>query len=104
MQPLQKFEAISTVWYSKQAMGHNSLQKIVPDLFKTAGINGHFTNHSLRATAATSLYEQGMDEQLIMERTGHRSVEGKQKQSFLMSGIYSCWRQDFTTFVICTRL
>ena len=34
------------------------------------------TNHSLRATAATRLYEAGIDEQLVMERTGHRSLEG----------------------------
>ena len=28
------------------------------------------TNHSLRATAATRLFEAGVDEQLIMQRTG----------------------------------
>ena len=33
-------------------------------------------NHSLRATAATRLYQSGIDEQLVMERTGHRSLEG----------------------------
>ena len=42
-------------------------------LCKTAGIEGFRTNHSLRATAATRL---GVDEQLVMERTGHRSLEG----------------------------
>ncbi len=31
---------------------------------------------SLRATCATRLYEHGVDEQLIMERTGHRSEKG----------------------------
>ena len=34
------------------------------------------TNHSLHATAATRLYSSGIDEQLVMERTGHRSIEG----------------------------
>lgn len=58
-------------------MDHNSLQMVEPELFRAAGIDGHFTNHSLRATAATTLYEHGIDEQLIMERTGHRSIEGK---------------------------
>ena len=33
-------------------------------------------NHSLRATAATRLYQAGVDEQLVMEKTGHRSIEG----------------------------
>ena len=41
-----------------------------------AGIEGFKTNHSLRATAATHLYSSGVDEQLVMERTVHRSVEG----------------------------
>jgi len=30
----------------------------------------------LRATNATRLYTSGADEQLIMERTGHRSIDG----------------------------
>ena len=77
LQPLRKYEESSKVWFSKQPMGHNTLQLVVPELFKAAGIDGHYTNHSLRATAATSLYQHGVDEQLIMERTGHRSVEGE---------------------------
>ena len=34
------------------------------------------TVHSLRATTATRLYQSGVDEQLVMERTGHRSIDG----------------------------
>ena len=45
-------------------------------LCKSAGIPGYKTNHSLRATLTTRLYQSGVDEQLIMERTGHRSLEG----------------------------
>lgn len=41
-----------------------------------AGIGGFRTNHSLRATNATRLFSAGADEQLIMERTGHRSLDG----------------------------
>ena len=40
------------------------------------GIEGYKTNHSLRATAATRLYSSGIDQQLVIERTGHRSLEG----------------------------
>jgi len=40
---------------------------------KNAGFQGYYTNHSLRATAATRLYNAGMDEQLVAEKTGHRS-------------------------------
>uniref|UniRef100_A0A1X7UEF4 Tyr recombinase domain-containing protein n=1 Tax=Amphimedon queenslandica TaxID=400682 RepID=A0A1X7UEF4_AMPQE len=35
------------------------------------------TNHSFRGvTAATRLFQAGVDEQLIMKRTGHRSTDG----------------------------
>ena len=43
---------------------------------KAAGISGYKTNHSLRATTATRLFQAGVDEQLIMEKTGHHSLEG----------------------------
>ncbi len=34
------------------------------------------TNHPLRVSNATRLFQSGVDEQLIMTRTGHRSVQG----------------------------
>ena len=64
------------MWYTTKPLGHNSLTKTISRLCKSANIDGFKTNHSLRATAATRLYESGVDEQLIMERTGHRSLEG----------------------------
>ena len=38
------------------------------------GIPGYYTNHSLRATAATRLYQNDVDEQIIQEFTGHHSI------------------------------
>ena len=64
------------VWYSNTAVGHNTLDKTVKRLCAAAGIQGFKTNHSLRVTNATRLFQSGMDEQLIMCRTGHRSIEG----------------------------
>ena len=63
-------------WFSRAPLGHNTLKNIVKNMCKKAGIQGFKTNHSLRATAATRLYSSGVDEQLVMERTGHRSIEG----------------------------
>ena len=64
------------IWYQKSPVGHNLLAKTVSRLFKAAGIVGHYSNHSLRATSATRLFDAGVDEQLIMSRTGHSSAEG----------------------------
>ena len=44
-------------WYYPHAVGHNMLGQTVKRLCEKAGIQGHFTNHSLRATAATHLFE-----------------------------------------------
>ena len=66
----------SDIWYQKAAVGHNPLANTVTRLFKSAGISGHYSNHSLRATAATRLFDAGVDEQIIMSRTGHSSADG----------------------------
>ncbi|VDH97602.1 Hypothetical predicted protein, partial [Mytilus galloprovincialis] len=38
-----------------------------------AGIDEFYTNHSVRATTATRLFNANIPEQLIREQTGHRS-------------------------------
>ena len=74
LRPLQK--PVSDCWYSNQPVGHNKLDTSISRMCKNAGITGYHTNHSLRATAATRLHQSGsVEEQEIMERTGHRSIE-----------------------------
>ena len=74
LQPLEK--PTPTCWFTCRPIGHNKLEGTVARLCRQAGIPGYHTNHSLRATAATRLYQSGVDEQLVMERTGHRSLDG----------------------------
>ena len=62
--------------FSPRPIGHWSLDNTVSRLCKSAGIEGYKTNHSLRVTTATRLFQAGIDEQLIMERTGHHSTDG----------------------------
>ena len=64
------------IWYSKTPVGHNTLAGTVSRICKKAGVSGYKTNHSLRVTSATRLFQNGIDEQLIMSNTGHRSVDG----------------------------
>ena len=42
-------------------------------MLKDAGLDGFFTNHSLRRTAATRLFRAGESVKLIKEVTGHIS-------------------------------
>ena len=72
--PLKKPK--NDVWCSNVPVGHSTLGKTVSRLCSMAGIQGHKTNHSLRVTTATRLFHAWVDEQLIMKRTGHRSLDG----------------------------
>ncbi|CAC5422106.1 unnamed protein product [Mytilus coruscus] len=45
----------------------------VKRLCASIGLTGKRTNHSLRASAATRLYNAGIEEQRVAETTGHRS-------------------------------
>ena len=72
LQPLRRFTP--TCWYQDNPVGVNKLQKTVKVIAEQGGLPGFYTNHSLRATAATRMYHNNCDEQLIQEVTGHRSV------------------------------
>ena len=61
------------LWYTRKSLGHNTLTKTISRLCTAAGIE---TNHS-----ATRLYQSGVDEQLVMERTGHRRVRSYKRTS-----------------------
>ena len=46
---------------------------MVKCMMNKSGVRGHFTNHSLRATAVSRLFQEGVAEKLIRGVTGHRS-------------------------------
>ena len=60
-------------WYSRFPVGKNVLASTVENMMEAAGIEGNFSNNSLRATTASRLYSKNVDEQLISEQIGHRS-------------------------------
>ena len=68
-----KKNAMPSVWYCDQPYGVNKLKSTVREICKEAGIEGHFTNHSLRATCASRMYDKNIPEQMIKEVTGHKS-------------------------------
>ena len=111
LRPLQQPKSTEhgEVWFYNQAVGRNTLSQVVSKICKNAGIGGFRTNHSLRTSAACRLYEQGIEEQLIQEQTGHRSnaVRGykrttdamKRKISAMISGEHeNCKKPKSVTF------
>ena len=65
----------SEFWYEKRAVGHNTLSLTYKRICKLAGVEGQYSNHSGRATAATRLLKAGVPDKMALARTGHRSLE-----------------------------
>ena len=61
------------VWYSSQVVGLNTLKKTITEMLKSADLDGFFTNHSLRRSSLTYLFQAGVDRKLVKEFTGHCS-------------------------------
>ena len=56
--------------------GEEDEEEVVKRMCEQAKIKGSKSNRSLRATAATQMFQEGAPEKVIQERTGHRSLEG----------------------------
>lgn len=62
-------------WYEAVAIGKNSLGAFVKDICKDGGLPPR-SNHSLRATGATTMFQANVPEKIIQTTTGHRSIDG----------------------------
>lgn len=58
--------------YEKSPVGINKLNQILPVMCEAVGVKRK-TAHSLRVTLASSLFNAGINEKMIRQRTGHRS-------------------------------
>ena len=61
-----------TLSFENSPVGINTLNSILPNLCEAAGIKRK-TPHCLRVTCVSKLFNSGVEEKLIRERTGHRS-------------------------------
>ena len=61
------------VWFCDQPYGKNKVTGTVKELAKMSGLDGKYSNHSLRATSASRMYVDKIPEQVIKEITGHKS-------------------------------
>lgn len=84
-------------WFCKVPIGIHTLEKMVCEIMKEANINGRYTNHSLRVTTVTRLFQEGLDTTLIMKQTGHRSetvATYKRVNDDQLRGVSSVLQQD----------
>ena len=61
-------------------LGQKSIQGMVKNMMQGASIEGKiFTNHSLRATGITSLFDAGVPETLVQKCSDHCSIKNVRK-------------------------
>ncbi len=60
--------------YEETPVGKNTLSVMVKQICAEAGV-GKKTNHSLRASGASAMFEAHVPEKIIQKTTGHRSLE-----------------------------
>lgn len=85
----------NAAWFLIQPVGCNTLASMVKSMCSQIGVTSK-TNHSLRATGATRLFEANVPEKLIQERTGHKSTDALRR--------YECTsviQQKSVSSVIC---
>lgn len=75
LRPLGKVPTGNRPWFCRSRVGINKLKTFVPEISAECGIDVHYTNHSLRATAVTRMYNAGVPEALIAEKSGHKSMK-----------------------------
>ena len=61
-------------WFTKVPVGRNTLNKMLKEMCQDAGLPQTYTNHSLRAYGATTLFQSKVPEKIIQQRTGHKSL------------------------------
>ncbi len=66
---------VTSVYSGSQPIGKYAIDHKLSRICALAGVEGRITNHSLRATSATEMYEMGVPEKVIQERNGHHSLE-----------------------------
>ena len=64
----------SSLWYSSQPMGLDTLRSIMKRMCVAAGLRGKHTNHFVRKTMMTNLVQANIDSNLICQLSGHKNV------------------------------
>ena len=55
-------------------LGHSKLNSMVKTMMSERGVEGYYTNHSLRATVVSRFFQNEVDDKLIKGVSGHRSL------------------------------
>ena len=71
--PKKEVSSDAIVWYDKMVVGERSLGDMMKRISKEANLSRIYTNHSIRATAVTTLDKSGFEARHIMTVSWHRN-------------------------------
>ena len=63
------------VWFTGQPLGKNTVGTLMRNISQTAQLSSVNTNHCVRATCISCLAEAGVDDNVTMSTSGHKSVQ-----------------------------
>ena len=73
--PMKTSANDSSVRYTKQPIGHNTLDKFMKKMSEKCDLSQKYTNHCIRVTGATNLTRANYSAKQIMSISGHKSLE-----------------------------
>ncbi len=71
----QKRRAGSQIWYTKGALGKNSIGKFLSNATKAAGWPGNVSNHSVRKTCISRLMDADVPSNCVAQLSGHKNLK-----------------------------
>lgn len=63
------------LWFKRSPMGHDKISQFMPRMAKAAGLTGRKTNHSVRRTMCTQLFQAGVAPNMIAQLSGHKNIQ-----------------------------
>lgn len=70
--PNQHFKTAESRWFRNEPLGKNTIPKLMENISLKAELSDRNTNHCIRASTITALYQRGVDAKQICTITKHR--------------------------------
>ena len=65
----------SNIWYMRAPLGKNEIGKLMKTAAQSAGLQGNFTNHTVRKTCISRLMDAEVPVNYVVQLSGHRNLK-----------------------------
>ena len=70
--PNHHFKKAESRWFRNEPLGKNTIAKLMENISSKADLSERYTNHCIRASTITALYQRGVDAKQICAITKHK--------------------------------